>query len=65
MFQQISNDAPKCDHKFVGIREISEDGQHTIVGGEDTVRTYSYKEKYCLQCLVGLEIVDDADIQSV
>jgi hypothetical protein len=48
-----------CNHPSVAIREITEEGRHSIVGGEDTVTSWSYQEIYCLVCGEGLGIPRD------
>jgi hypothetical protein len=59
--QQTSNDADKCEHRFTTVREITEEGRHSIVGGEDSFTSHSYNETYCLVCGKGLGIPKDME----
>lgn len=60
-FQQTSNDADKCPHKFTAVRTITEEGRHYISGGEDMFTSHSYQETYCLACGKGLGIPELED----
>jgi hypothetical protein len=59
--QQTSNDADKCPHKFTAVRDISEETRHIIVAGEDSSKTVTYQEIYCLVCGKGLGIPKDME----
>lgn len=48
-----------CNHPSIAIREISEETRHVIVAGEDSSKTVTYQEIYCLVCGEGLGIPRD------
>jgi hypothetical protein len=50
-----------CNHPSIAIREISEETRHIIVAGEDSSKTVTYQEIYCLTCGEGLGIPKDEE----
>jgi hypothetical protein len=48
-----------CNHPSIAIRDISEETRHVIVAGEDSSKTVTYQEIYCLKCGEGLGIPRD------